>query len=416
MVAALFALHPLHVESVAWVAERKDVLSTFFLLLTLGAYRRYTLNPGGFAYVKVLLLFMLGLMAKPMLVTLPLVLLILDFWPLDRLTRQNGDETAALLPVTLLLEKVPFAIIAGSAAFIAYKAQQSWGATEALNRQDLWSNIGNVLTSYGQYLYLTFFPFKLAVLYPYHTGTVYWKLLLCAAIIIALSAAAAFAIRTRPYLLAGWLWFFITLLPVSGIINIGFHDHADRYTYIPLIGVFMALVWFVADFCDERGWSRWSARLGIAVVLIVATATGLQVRYWKNSYTLFMHAIEVTTGNWLAHQHVSQYLLQSFRIAEAGDHIEASIRINPDNPNNYFILGSICRNLKQPDKAIRALEQGVALNPYKASELSNLGVLYADNNRIDEAQRIAGRLNVLDPVYANSLQTYIHNRQRSAGK
>lgn len=405
MVAALFALHPLHIESVAWIAERKDLLSTFFLFLTLTAYHSYTIKPGYFSYVTTLSCYILGLMAKPMLVTLPLILYIIDYWPLERFRADN--VTPNQRHTRLLLEKIPFAILATASVVLTYNVQQLWGATAPLGQQNIWFNLATAVTNYIRYIFMMFFPFKLAVFYPYSDLIIWWKLCLCLIATLAISATAFVYARKYPYVLAGWLWYLVTLLPVVGIINIGFHEYADRYTYIPLTGMFIALVWLVTDISREHGWNGYVTRGGVTLVIILSIVTPLQLRHWKNSLTLFSHAADVTSNNWLAHQHISQVLLINCNIPAAFNHINEAIRVKPDNSTNFVILGSIYRNMRREDDAIKALEQALLLDPGNARGLQNLGVLYADTGRTDNADRVVRQLERIHPDYARQLENYI---------
>lgn len=404
LVAALFALHPQHVESVAWIAERKDVLCTFFLFLTLIAYYRYTLKPGYIRYSLALACYSMGLMAKPMLVSLPLILIIIDYWPLARLQPWPGTSTG--FSKKLLLEKVPFAILAAASSVVTYTAQQSWGATESFIQQDFLLNLANAVVNYAQYLFRTVVPINLAVFYPFNSQISWWLFFVSLTVLVIISVTAVLFARKRPYILAGWLWYLITLLPVIGIVNIGFHSSADRYTYIPLIGVFVALAWLVSDALTDRTRAVW----GVGVCMLLLLCSGIsfnQVRFWKKDATLFSHAADVTSGNWLAHQHLAIALLKELRIAESYEQIQASIRLNPDNANNYFILADVYRTMGNPGEAIKVLEQGVLRNPNSARGLQNLGILYADVRRVQDAEKILIQLGRISPEYANNLEKHL---------
>lgn len=288
-VAALFAVHPTHVESVAWIAERKDVLSALFWILAMGAWERYARQPSIGRYGLVILLMALGLMAKPMVVTLPFALLLLDFWPLDRLHlgwRRLG------------VEKLPLLALSAVSSVITLRYQE-----ESLARLDVvpWSlRAANAVVSYGTYLGKLFWPRDLAVFYPIELAIPLWKVAGAALLLIAITALAVWRARREPWLLTGWLWFLGTLVPVIGLVQVGRQAMADRYTYIPSIGLFLAVVWTVAGLLKEHR-ALLAAAAG-TVILALAAITRVQIGYWADSATLFRHALAATDdGNYLAH-------------------------------------------------------------------------------------------------------------------
>ena len=287
--ASLFALHPLHVESVAWVAERKDVLSGLFWVLTLWAYADYTDRPAPLRYTLTLFLFCLGLMAKPMLVTLPAVLLLLDRWPMRRGTR--------------ILEKIPFFAASLALSLITVLVHKEVGATASLSLIPLVVRFENSLVSYVAYFLQTLWPADLAVFYPYPTGS----LLLPGVIAgIALTAVTVWVIRAFPrwpYLAVGWLWYLITLLPVIGLIQVGAQARADRYTYIPMIGLAIALVWGISDALER--WPRIRIATAAALCVTCLVLTWQQLQYWRDSIALYRHAIDATSGNYVARCSIS---------------------------------------------------------------------------------------------------------------
>ena len=327
LVAFLFALHPLHVESVAWIAERKDVLSTLFWLLTLWAWLAYTRSKKPGPYALALALFSLGLMSKPMLVTLPFTLLLLDFWPLGRATLPLRGQGVTVK--RLLWEKAPlFAMSAASCVFTLIAQREAMQNLSFLSPAE---RVANALKAYAGYLDKMVWPSKLAVFYPYHqtgllTGSAAAALLLLAALtILALKLA-----RRAPYLCMGWLWYLGTLVPVIGLIQVGDQSMADRYTYVPLIGIFIAAAWGLADLTGENRTLRHAAAALAVVVLAGSFAvTRVQTGYWTDAETLFGHALEVTSDNWVAHNCLGISLAFKGRMNEAVLHYAEALRINP---------------------------------------------------------------------------------------
>jgi len=318
-VAALFGLHPLHVESVAWVAERKDVLSTLFWMLTLWAYVHWTERAasrrrGAIAFYGLALLALAaGLMAKPMLVTVPCVLLLLDFWPLNR---WNG--VAASRRWLLFAEKLPFFALAAASCVITFRAQEAGGAVKAIVDFSLPQRMANALVAYGQYLQKCFLPVRLAVLYPNLGELPPWpEIVLAGAVLAAVSVAVVAAWRRRPYALVGWLWFLGTLVPVIGLVQVGGQTMADRYSYVPLVGLFLGLIWAAADAANAVG-RPWLWRTGAGVVVLVCgLLTSRQLSFWQSSETLFRRALAVTEQNWMAHFNLSLAYEKASRTDEA---------------------------------------------------------------------------------------------------
>ena len=373
-VAFLFALHPLHVESVAWVAERKDVLSGLFWFLTLWTYVRYAERPGWNRYVLVLLPFCMGLMAKPMIVTLPFVLLLLDLWPLQR-----------KLTVRLLWEKVPLLALSAGAAAIAYLAQKSAGSVEMVH-VSLGMRAENALVSYVVYIAKMFWPTGLAVLYPYPQSIPAWQAIIAGVAIAGILGLALRSYRDFPYLTVGWLWYLGTLVPVIGLVQVGLQSHADRYTYIPMTGVSIMLAWGAADVI--RRWPR--AR--VAVVSSVAAACGvlvvltwIQLPYWKNSESLYRRALAVTNGNYTMHYGLGFYLAKlPGRLPEAIAEYRAALRTNPGYLEAQSNLaGALLEIPGGLPEAIEHYEAALRIKPDSAGVHNNLGVALA---------RVPGRL------------------------
>jgi tetratricopeptide (TPR) repeat protein len=308
-VAALFALHPLHVESVAWVAERKDVLSGFFWFLTLLLYAGYVKRGGTARYLLALLSFAAGLMAKPMLVTLPVVLLLLDYWPLRRSPLGS-----------LVKEKIPFFLLSAASSVVTVIAQEQSGAMKTLDAIPLGHRIGNAVIAYAKYIGKMFWPADLAMLYPFPGSIPLWQVSVSFLLLVLLSALAIGYRRRHPYLVTGWFWFLATLVPVIGIVQVGGQSMADRYTYLPLTGLFLVLSWGVDDL--SQGWRYRKAVLAVlAAGIIAASAAGTwrQAGYWKDNLTLYRHTLEVTDGNHTIRNNYASAL------AERGD-LDAAIR------------------------------------------------------------------------------------------
>jgi len=324
-VACVFALHPLHVESVAWVAERKDVLSGLFFMLTLGAWFAYARRPGLARYALVGVCYALGLLAKSVGVTLPFVLLLLDHWPLGRLLGSAAQLRRACL------EKLPLLAIAAATALVTFHAQQKKGAMSTLEAVPLAVRLVNAVVSYAVYLRQAFWPAQLAVFYPHPMKPLpLWQWLAAAALVAALSAAALAAWRRRPWLAVGWLWYLGMLVPMLGLVQVGMQAHADRYMYLPLIGLSIAVAWEAAERLGRSRAGRALAAAGAAGVLILlAVATRIQIGHWRDTQTLFEHALAVTRDNFVAYQGIGQARLQRGDLEGALAAMSEAVRIKP---------------------------------------------------------------------------------------
>lgn len=316
-VAFLFALHPLHVESVAWIAERKDVLAAFFWFLTLWAYTRYAERPGLGRYLLVLASFCLGLLSKPMIVTLPFVLLLLDVWPLRR--PKN---------ISLIWEKIPFFVLSAASAVITYLAQAGSGAVDALHISFA-LRIENALVSYFIYIAKMFWPAGLAVFYPYPSEIPAWQAVSAGLALVGISALTLWMRRTHPYLAVGWFWYLGTLVPVIGFVQVGAQARADRYTYLPMVGLSIMLAWGLPQVLKTK--VVISAAIVACLACVVLCAA--QVRHWRNSQTLFRHALDVTSGNYLAHHNLGVALADEGRFPEAIEQYQAALQIAPNAAN-----------------------------------------------------------------------------------
>jgi len=329
-VAALFALHPLHVESVAWIAERKDVLSTLFWLLTMIAYLSYVRHPSIIRYLLAILVFALGLMAKPMLVTLPFVLLLLDYWPLGRL-RLRGDvnRKSWSRPVR---EKVPFFILSAISSVVTFLVQQKGGAMSRLDWIPLIIRFGNAFVSYVKYIGKMFWPSRLAVLYPYPADMALLWPMMSALVLLAVSVLVIRLAPKYKYLLVGWLWYLGTLFPVIGLVQVGSQALADRYTYIPLIGLFIIIGWVLPDLLSKWQYRRTTLGISAGIVLVaMLLCTRMQVSHWRNSKFLFEHALNVTKNNNTMHTSYGSVLLDEGRYEQAVAHFNEALRLNPEN-------------------------------------------------------------------------------------
>ena len=413
-VAALFAWHPLHVESVAWVSERKDVLSTFFALLAMLAYARYVEeSKAGSPKFKVyfawsLAAFALGLMAKPMLVTLPFVLLLLDYWPLQRVKsfklKVEGSESHNFQPSTfnlqLLLEKWPFFLLTAAACVVTVIAQQD-AAMVPLQRVPLGLRLENVVTAYGGYLWKTIWPVNLSVFYPLPKHIPFWEVALAAAVLAAISILAWAQRGRRPYLLVGWLWYLGTLVPVIGLVQVGDQAMADRYTYFPLIGIFLAATFLIKDFAAQQQLPpRWLGLLAGVVLAVCLLVTEKQLGYWRDSQTLFSHALAVTKDNALAHLNLGEAFQEQNRQAEALAEYQEVLRLSPSREEAYNNIGRILSDQGKPAAALEYCRVAMELDPRSAPSHDSLGIILVELGRADEALQHFDRALQLDPKYA----------------
>lgn len=329
LVAALFALHPLHVESVAWASERKDTLSTFFGLLCLIAYVRYVDAPSITRYAWVAITLALGLLAKPMLVTLPFVMLLLDYWPLRRLQRSDASDQLSLLRKSVV-EKLPLFALVAASVIITLAAQSHGGAVRTFAAAPVAFRLSNALVSYAKYLLLTFWPNNLAVYYPLAPmGIPAWQVVGAAFLLSGITALCFFERRTGPYLIVGWLWFLGTLVPVIGLVQVGGQTMADRYFYIPSIGLFIAVVFGLTDIAKNWRLAPWlSAGIAVGVLLILAILTNTQIHRWHDSFSLFKHTLAVTPPNLHIEHNLGLALGGSGRYDEAAAHFEKALQID----------------------------------------------------------------------------------------
>jgi protein O-mannosyl-transferase len=367
LVAALFALHPLHVESVAWASERKDTLSTFFGLLSLIAYVGYTEAPSIRRYAWVAITLALGLLAKPMLVTWPFVMLLLDYWPLHRFNGQPARRSLGgggwSVVRGLVVEKIPLFALAAASAVMTLIAQSREGAVRTLAHEPIVLRLSNALVSYAKYLLLTLWPNDLAVYYPF-AGIAAWQIIGATSLLIGITVFCLFQRKIRPYLVVGWLWFLATLVPVIGLVQVGGQIMADRYFYIPSIGLFIAIVFGLADIA--RSWRvtpLLSAGIAAGILLILATLTNGQIQRWRDSFTLFEHTLAVTPPNLRIEHNLGLALGVSDRYDEAAAHFEKALQIDPNFYEGLVVMGVTRAHQGRLPEAIEYFQAAIRSQP-----------------------------------------------------
>jgi tetratricopeptide (TPR) repeat protein len=418
LVAGCFALHPLRVESVAWISERKDVLSGLFFLFTIDAYRRWVERPGSARYALVIASLALGLMSKPMLVTLPCVLVLLDVWPLGRLAGHErasgagarppaGAPAAARAPrarraparslAGLIAEKWPLFAMSAAASLITFVVQRKAGAVVSTLAAPIAQRVSNALISYWRYVAKTLWPTGMAPFYPNEPGAGPAAALLAAAALAAVTALALRQARRRPYLAVGWLWYVGMLVPVIGVIQVGTQAYADRYTYLPTIGLLIAGVWGASDLLARAPRARSAAAAACALALVaLALASARQVARWKDTRTLFTHTLAVTSDNAVAHQNLGNALLLAGDPRSAIPHFQAALRLDPEFPHLRTDLGSALGMVGRYDEAVAQFQ--AALRQHEAADLHfDLGLVYAKQRRMSDAIRECEAALRLDP-------------------
>lgn len=426
LVAALFALHPLHVESVAWVAERKDVLSTFFGLLSLWAYTIYArTQPAAHAqrspfrsrwYWLALACLALGLMSKPMLVTLPCVLLLLDLWPLARFDLSNWQKQLPAIR-RIVWEKLPFFALSAASCVVTFWVQRASGAVVSLTHASFDVRLANALVSYVKYIAKTFWPVDLAVIYPYTplelaSGEVVGAVLLLAAI----TAAVVIAARTRPYLLVGWLWFAGTLVPVIGLVQVGKQALADRYTYLPHVGVFVLLVWGAAELAGRLKWPK-PASVAVALGLVAGCLflTSRQIPHWRTSRTLFEHAAAVTTNNFVAYTVIATALYEENKPDQAIDYCRRALQLSPDYSEAHNTLGNIYLRQDKLAEAVDNFRAAIASDPTYGAAHHGLAAALFKQGKFAEAEAASREALRFEPHYKPALFTLaqsLHQQQK----
>jgi tetratricopeptide (TPR) repeat protein len=406
-VAGLFGLHPLHVESVAWIAERKDVLSTCFWLLTMLAYAKYAERPSLPRYAAVVLTFALGLAAKPMLVTLPFVLLLLDYWPLGRVrslagTVGNGTDQASPRRValySLVLEKLPLVGLAAASCVLTLAAQTQGKLVTSLEELPFLIRLENAVVAYVRYLGMTIWPRDLAAYYPHPGATLpAWQVIGAALSLLSVSVGVIWTARRRPYLAVGWFWYLGTLVPVIGLVQVASQALADRYTYVPLIGLFLMATWGLPDLVSRWGYPQAALVPVVGIVLIAcAIAARWQVGYWSNSVTLWKHTLAVTSQNYVAHSNLGAALLNQDKAAEAQKHFEAALRLRPDLPGMHNGVGAVLLAQHKTEEALSYFEKALTLDSHDAKTWTYLGMANLGLERIEEAVARFGTALEIDP-------------------
>ena len=404
LVTALFAIHPLHVESVAWVAERKDLLSTFFAMLTLLVYTLYVQQRGTWRYLAVLGCFTLGLMSKPMLVSLPFVLLLLDYWPLRRFGTVDGEADDELYQVAnkppfshLVIEKLPLFALAILSSCITIYVQKA-EALHTLEVTPLPFRIGNALVAYLRYLGKMVWPSDLSVLYPLPMSIPLLHSMSSAILLLLISYGAYALSRRRPYLLVGWFWFLVTLVPVIGIVQVGLQSMADRYTYFPLIGIFIMIVWGLSDLAEHRpSWRIPLAAAAVGLILVYSIVAWKYEQSWKNSTTLFTHAIEVTSDNYYAHYMLGNALYEDNLFQDALDHYTKVRQLNPRFADVYVNMGIIYAKQGMQSEAINNFTTALSLKPGSKYVHYNIAVALQAQGKAEEAMSHYSEVVRLDP-------------------
>jgi protein O-mannosyl-transferase len=422
-VAAVFAIHPLRVESVAWIAERKDVLSGVFFMVTLLAYVHYVRAPSIGRYLTVAFVAALGLMSKPMLVTLPFVLLLLDYWPLSRITGQISDVRGQSL--TLVLEKIPLIALSAVSSVVTFVAQR--GAVGWTEQLPVLARINNTVVSYVAYIWQMLWPMKLAVFYPHPENRLPpWEIILSLFLLIGITAAAIALRKQRPYFITGWLWYLGMLVPVIGLVQVGWQGRADRYTYLPQIGLYIVATWAVVDLTAL--WHRQRTILSAVAILTIAVLSWrawIQTSYWRDSETLFTHALAVTSNNDVAennlgivflrkgnldeaisllqaavdlrpenspaHENLAKALLQKGQVADALVHYRKLLELQPDNIEVHNIVGTVLIQQGRIREGVEEWQKVLAIQPDNGNAMSNLAWVFAtspDDSLRDGAQAV----------------------------
>jgi Flp pilus assembly protein TadD len=385
-VAALFALHPLHVESVAWIAQRKDVLSTFFWLLTLLSYARFVEHPKFSRYAALFLFFILGLMAKPMLITLPFVLLLLDFWPLQRCPYLGSMRKFIDRIWPCVREKLPLFGVAAAAGVIAYIAQKHGGGLNALSPYTLTDRVANALVAYGVYIWKMIWPQKLAFFYPFSNDLPIWQVTTVSFVLVLITALAVITAKDKPYFISGWLWYIGTLVPVIGLVTIGDFAAADRYTYVPLIGLFISIAWGIPDLLKKWRFRAFALGFGASVILTcLASVTWVQLHTWSDSTHLFEHALKVTKNNFLAHHALGNILAGQGKFSAAISHFKAAVKIRPDKATLHSALGRALASQGRFDPSIPHLQAALRIKPNAAETHYTIGLVFVAKNRFEKA-------------------------------
>jgi Tfp pilus assembly protein PilF len=399
LVAALFAVHPLNVQSVAWISERKGVISTFFWMLTLWNYARYVERPALGRYSLVALSMALGLMAKQMLVTLPFILLLLDYWPLGRFRERHNSL------VRLVVEKLPLVALAAGAGALTVIAQAKYGSVTNLVILSLSARVKNALVSFLVYIYQAILPLNLAAFYAHQGDTLpLWQPIAATVILAGITVLVLNEARRFPYLAVGWLWYVVTLLPVIGVVQVGYQAHADRYAYVPLVGLFIAAAWGLADLARARAAIRPAGALAGLVLASFMIGSWLQVHYWQSSIALWENAVAATGGNAVAHNSLAVEYLQSHQKDKALEEFEKAVQFDFSNQQAHVNLGMLYMERLDLPRATRHFQEALRYRDDNAlAQMAhlNLGVLLLDSN-LDEAGRHFDAALQINPRFARA--------------
>jgi hypothetical protein len=420
LVAALFSIHPLHVESVAWASERKDVLGAFFWISALVAYERYARDKDGANYLLCLFLFILGLMSKPMVVTLPLVLLLLDYWPLGRTGRAAGRGLGVMSSTfRLCFEKLPFFLFSAGSCLLTYLIQKGSGAVISLSDLPMLNRMANAAVSYATYVRKMFFPVDLTCLYPHPVhGISMREVLLAVAFLIALSVIVFALFKARPYLIVGWLWYLGTLVPVIGLVQVGAQAFADRYTYIPAIGIYIMVSFTLFE--EVRGRTLQKSLVLLPIILVLALLLFRardQVESWKDTGCLFGRAVQVTGGHYLPRFHLAKWLEEQGRLEAAYDQLREVIDARPDYQTAYHHLGNVASRLGRIEHALAHYSTALDMDPSDHKSHVNMGTLLLRMGRNREAMdhfSEALRVQPTDPIAAGNLAFVLRKLGESA--
>jgi tetratricopeptide (TPR) repeat protein len=477
-VAALFALHPVNVESVAWAAERKNVLSMFFFLLALHAYVWYVRKPALRRYALIVVLFGLALLSKPQVITLPFLLLLLDYWPLGRFGSSETPLDPGAIRATstrsmgwLVLEKIPLLLLSAASAIITVKAQRAGGAIQSLAQYIPLLRVETALIAYVRYLGKALWPSNLVALYPHPTKLYAAWEVVAAALLLMLITAAAFRARGHRYLIVGWLWFLGSLVPMLGLVQVGAQAMADRYAYIPFIGLFVMMTWLVADWTETGSWrarfacspreggsyANWLAIPAVTCLLLLGTLTRAQVRYWHDTQSFWERTLALTENNYIAHDTLGEYLAERGQTDEAAAHFSAALAIRPDDlPANLNLatleanrghlrsaieryefvasraadpglraaafgnLGTAYRELNEPARAKDCFEKALDIDPRRSMAMIGLGLIAQNNGDLPEAVRQYSHAMAIEPtdvgylLLAQALQLEGHTEEAKA--
>ncbi len=392
-IAALFALHPLHVESVAWVSERKDVLSTFFWALAVWFYIGYARHRRFSTYVPVVVCFVLGLMAKQMLVTLPFVLLLLDYWPLRRFTaggEKNPDGKCAFVPASFgncLLEKLPLLALSVVASIIVFAVQDRAALVKSSNEIPIVCRLENTMLAYAGYIMKTFWPVNLGFFYPHLKDKIdLWQVCVDGLLVLSITFIIVRFRRKYPWLAVGWFWYLGTLVPVIGLVQVGLQSMADRYTYVPLIGIFIIVTWSAAEFLKPTKYRKvLLSIISLAVIAVLSIVAWRQVHYWKDSVTLCNRALAVTTDNDMIHYELGDVLRSEGKIDQAIEQWHEALKIRPDAARANRDLGYALLEKGELDEAMFHFTEALRISPSLADVHNSVGYILVCKNRFEEA-------------------------------